>query len=79
MATIIEKDSLINLISYAESIIILRVEPSDERDEIASFLNKQKRWMYSVSPEEIDIEAEAPKIQEIIEKYKDYPLLPNFQ
>ena len=41
MATIMEKESLIDLIAYAKSIISLRMERSEQYEELARFLAKK--------------------------------------
>ncbi|MDO5356599.1 MAG: hypothetical protein Q4E77_03775 [Conchiformibius sp.] len=41
MATIMEKESLIDLIAYAKSIISLRMERSEQYEELVRFLAKK--------------------------------------
>lgn len=75
MATLMEKERLLNLIAYAESIVLLRVAPADLRDRLTRFLGEQRSWILAVAPEAIDINAIAPAIQDIIEQYKNHPVL----
>lgn len=77
-----EKDSLIHLISYAKSIVALRMERSQQfpqYEELAGFLAKKRRWVYITPHEEIDLDSEVKPIQDIIKEYKKLPLLPRFQ
>lgn len=79
MATIMEKESLIDLIAYAKSIISLRMERSEQYEELARFLARKRRWVYATPHEEIDLDSEVKTLQEIIKKYKELPLLTQFQ
>ncbi len=80
MATIMEKDSLIHLIAYARSIVSLRLgKEHPEYEKLYDFLAKKRNWIYSTSPEKIDMDKEVPPLQEIIKKYKDLPELPQFR
>ncbi|WP_304333696.1 hypothetical protein [Conchiformibius steedae] len=79
MATIMEKDSFLHLISYATSIVVLRTEDSEEHEKLMDFLAEKRHWTYATPHEEIDLDSEVKPIQEIIKKYKELPLLPQFQ
>ena len=77
MATLMEKERLLNLIAYAESIVLLRVAPTDLRDQLTRFLGEQRSRILAAAPEAIDINAIAPAIQNIVEQYKYHPILSN--
>lgn len=80
MATIMELESLLNLIAYAESIVLLRVESSAERDEAADFLASKRREVRDALPNGIgDVDDFARPIQAIIKKYENNPVLEKFQ
>ena len=79
MATIMEKESLIDLIAYATSIVALRMENSEQYEEVMDFLAEKRHWTYATPHEEIDLDSEVKPLQEIIKKYKALPLLPQFQ
>ncbi|MDO5686819.1 MAG: hypothetical protein Q4G42_05500 [Neisseria sp.] len=79
MATLMEKDTLIHLIAYAMSIIVLKQERSDEYEKNADFLVSKRDYIYSTSPQDIDFDVEVAAIKPIIEKYKHLPNLPEFQ
>ena len=79
MATIMEKESLIALIAYATSIVALRMENSEQYEELMDFLAEKRHWTYATPHEEIDLDSEVKPLQEIIKKYKALPLLPQFQ
>ena len=72
-----EKERLLNLIAYAESIVLLRVAPTDLRDQLTRFLGEQRSRILAAAPEAIDINAIAPAIQNIVEQYKNHPVLSN--
>ena len=67
MATLLEKERLLNLIAYAESIVLLRVAPADLRDQLTHFLGEQRSRILAVAPEAIDLNA-IPAIQDIPSK-----------
>lgn len=67
-ATLMEKERLLNLIAYAESIVLLRVAPTDLRDQLTRFLGEQRSRILAAAPEAIDINAIAPAIQDIPSK-----------
>lgn len=79
MATIMEKESFLNLIAYATSIIALRLPRSEEYEEVADYLADKRHWAYSTDPEDIDLDTEVPPIQAIIKKYENLPILPQFR
>ena len=79
MATIMEKESLIDLIAYATSIVALRMENSEQYEELMDFLAEKRHWTYATPHEEIDLDSEVKPLQEMIKKYKGLPLLPQFQ
>ncbi|QMT34097.1 hypothetical protein LNQ82_06515 [Conchiformibius steedae DSM 2580] len=79
MATIMEKESLIDLIAYATSIVALRMENSEQYEELMDFLAEKRHWTYATPHEEIDLDSEVKPLQEMIKKYKALPLLPQFQ
>ena len=72
-----EKERLLNLIAYAESIVLLRVAPTDLRDQLTRFLGEQRSRILAAAPEAININAIAPAIQNIVEQYKNHPVLSN--
>ena len=67
MATLMEKERLLNLIAYAESIVLLRVAPADLRDQLTRFLGEQRSRILAAAPETIDLNA-IPAIQDIPSK-----------
>ena len=79
MAIIMEKESLIDLIAYATSIVALRMENSEQYEEVMDFLAEKRHWTYATPHEEIDLDSEVKPLQEMIKKYKELPLLPQFQ
>lgn len=80
MATLMEKDSLINALAYAGSIVLLRLEEdSAEFQENLDLLSNKRNYFYDTPPEEIPFKREAAEIKALIAKYEHLPLLPKFQ
>lgn len=80
MATLMEKDSLINFLAYASSIVLLRLERgSDEYEENLTIIARKRNYFYSTPPEEIPFKHEAAEIRALIAKYEHLPILPNYQ
>lgn len=80
MATIMEKDSLIHLISYAGATISLKLEEnSHDFQENMKIISNKRNVIYTQKPEEIDFNAEVASIQKIINAYKNLPNLPQYQ
>lgn len=79
MATIMEKDSLLHMIAYATSLIILKLDQSEEREQQGDFLAQKREYVYATPPEQIDLPAEVAAVREVITRYEHLPNLPQFQ
>lgn len=80
MATLMEKDSLINALAYAGSIVLLRLERgSAEYQENLDLISGKRNYYYRTEPEEIPFKREAAEIRALIAKYEHLPILPNYQ
>ena len=60
-ATLMEKERLLNLIAYAESIVLLRVAPTDLRDQLTRFLGEQRSRIFAAAPEAIKHQCNCPR------------------
>ena len=67
MATLMEKDSLINGISQTLGLIVIQTR---ERNEDSNLLAELRNKLYSLNPEEIDYEELSKLVREKFNKYK---------
>ena len=74
-----EKESLIDLIAYATSIVALRMENSEQYEELMDFLAEKRHWTYATPHEEIDLDSEVKPLQEMIKNTRNCPCFPNFK
>ena len=54
MATIMQKDVLIEVVAYTQAIIIKRTAPDAPRNEDQRFLSNLRDYIYSTAPDKID-------------------------
>lgn len=74
MATLMEKDVLIEVVAYTQAIIIKRTEPNAPRNEDQRFLSNLRDYLYSTAPDKIDYQKTLDDVKNIKEKYKDLPI-----
>ena len=74
MATLMEKDVLIEVVAYTQAIIIKRTEPNAPRNEDQRFLSNLRDYIYSTAPDKIDYQKTLDDVKNIKEKYKDLPI-----
>ena len=74
MATIMQKDVLIEVVAYTQAIIIKRTEPNAPRNEDQRFLSNLRDYLYSTAPDKIDYQKTLDDVKNIKEKYKDLPI-----
>ena len=67
MATLMEKDSLINGISQTLGLIVIQ---TGKRNEDSNLLAELRNKLYSLNPEEIDYEELSKLVREKFNKYK---------
>ena len=67
MATLMEKDSLINGISQTLGLIVIQ---TGECNEDSNLLAELRNKLYSLNPEEIDYEELSKLVREKFNKYK---------
>ncbi|MEX4641615.1 hypothetical protein MY672_09365 [Haemophilus influenzae] len=67
MATLMEKDSLINGISQTLGLIVIQ---TGERNEDSNLLAELRNKLYSLNPEEINYEELSKLVREKFNKYK---------
>lgn len=67
MATLMEKDSLINGIPQTLGLIVIQ---TGERNEDSNLLAELRNKLYSLNPEEIDYEELSKLVREKFNKYK---------
>ena len=74
MATIMQKDVLIEVVAYTQAIIIKRTAPNAPRNEDQRFLSNLRDYLYSTAPDKIDYQKTLDDVKNIKEKYKDLPI-----
>ena len=74
MATLMQKDVLIEVVANALAIIDLRTEPTAEDNADQQYLSNLRETLYSLQPEEIDYASKLAEIRNIQEKYKNLPI-----
>lgn len=67
MATLMEKDSLINGISQTLGLIVIQ---TGKRNEDSKLLAQLRNKLYALNPEEIDYEELSKLVSEKFDKYK---------
>lgn len=67
MATLMEKDSLINTISQTLGLIVIQ---TGSRNEDSTILAQLRNKLYALNPEEIDYEEISKLVREKFNKYK---------
>lgn len=67
MATLMEKDSLINGISQTLGLIVIQ---TGKRNEDSKLLAQLRNKLYALNPEEIDYEELSKLVREKFNKYK---------
>lgn len=67
MATLMEKDSLINGISQTLDLIVIQ---TGERNEDSNLLAELRNKLYALNPEEINYEELSKLVREKFNKYK---------
>lgn len=76
MATIMQKDVLIELIAYASATLAKRLPLPFNDDQ--KYLANLRNTVYSTPYQEIDYENLCGKVNAIRDKYKNMPVLPQF-
>ena len=71
MATIMQKDVLIEVVAYTQAIISKRTAPNAPRNEDQRFLSNLRDYLYSTAPDKIDYQKTLDDVKNIKEKYKD--------
>lgn len=74
MATIMQKDDLIELVANAQAIVIKRVDPDLPLTDDEIRLGKIRDYLYSTDPDKIDYQKTLDDVKNIKEKYKDLPI-----
>ena len=74
MATIMQKDVLIEVVAYTQTIISKRTAPNAPRNEDQRFLSNLRDYLYSTAPDKIDYQKTLDDVKNIKEKYKDLPI-----
>lgn len=74
MATIMQKDVLIEVVAYTQAIISKRTAPNALRNEDQRFLSNLRDYLYSTAPDKIDYQKTLDDVKNIKEKYKDLPI-----
>ena len=74
MATIMQKDVLIEVVAYTQAIISKRTAPNAPRNEDQRFLSNLRDYLYSTAPDKIDYQKTLDDVKNIKEKYKDFPI-----
>lgn len=74
MATIMQKDVLIEVVAYTQAIISKRTAPNAPRNEDQRFLSNLRDYLYSTAPDKIDYQKTLDDLKNIKEKYKDLPI-----
>ncbi|HHF3888317.1 TPA: hypothetical protein ACPOXY_001822 [Haemophilus influenzae] len=74
MATIMQKDVLIEVVAYTQAIISKRTAPNAPRNEDQRFLSNLRDYLYSTAPDKIDYQKTLDDVKNIKEKYKDLPI-----
>ena len=74
MATIMQKDVLIEVVAYTQAIIIKRTAHNAPRNEDQRFLSNLRDYLYSTAPDKIDYQKTLDDVKNIKDKYKDLPI-----
>lgn len=74
MATIMQKDVLIEVVAYTQAIISKRTAPNAPRNEDQRFLSNLRDYLYSTASDKIDYQKTLDDVKNIKEKYKDLPI-----
>ncbi|MBN6078462.1 hypothetical protein [Aggregatibacter actinomycetemcomitans] len=74
MATLMQKDVLIEMAAYARSIIAHRTEPNTELNDDQVELVKMRNFIYSTSPDKLDFDKLVSEINYIKDKYISLPV-----
>lgn len=74
MATIMEKDVLIEVVAYTQAIIIKRTAPDAPRNEDQRFLSNLRDYIYSTAPDKIDYQKTLDYVKNIRDKYVNLPV-----
>lgn len=74
MATIIQKDVLIELVANTQAIISKRTPPNKPRNDDQRFLSNLRDELYSTSPDKIDYQKTLDDVKNIKDKYVNLPV-----
>lgn len=74
MATIMQKDVLIEVVAYTQAIISKRTAPNAPRNEDQRFLSNLRDYLYSTAPDKVDYQKTLDDVKNIKDKYKDLPI-----
>lgn len=74
MATIMQKDVLIEVVAYTQAIIIKRTAPDAPRNEDQRFLSNLRDYIYSTAPDKIDYQKTLDDVKNIRDKYENLPV-----
>lgn len=74
MATIMQKDALIELVANAQAIVIKRVDPDLPLTDDEIRLGKIRDYLYSTAPDKIDYQKTLDDVKNIKDKYVNLPV-----
>lgn len=74
MATLMQKDVLIEAVAQVQAIISRRTEPNAPRNDDQCFLSDLREELYSSDPDEIDYQKKIDEVIKIKNKYDDLPI-----
>jgi len=74
MATLMEKDVLIEAVAQVQAIISRRTAPNAPRNDDQCFLSDLREELYSSDPDEIDYQKKIDEVIKIKNKYDDLPI-----
>lgn len=74
MATLMEKDVLIEVVANAMATISKRKDPTEPRNEDQLFLSNLRDELYSKEHDKIDYQQALDKVKVIREKYINLPI-----
>ena len=74
MATIMQKDVLIEVVANTQAIISKRTPPNKPRNDDQRFLSNLRDELYSTAPDKIDYQKTLDDVKNIKDKYVNLPV-----
>lgn len=74
MATIMQKDVLIEVVANTQATISKRTAPNTPRNEDQRFLSNLRDELYSTAPDKIDYQKTLDDVKNIKDKYVNLPV-----